>query len=332
MVPAVRRSRTDQKSERGLQERRDCRSAAICAQQLEGSLRGCTGFSEDSCVRMAASPIDGKGGWPSEIFEPGEEAQAQRLELTCAICCLVMREPTLLGCSNEHKLCRACGERLAREAGYPFQHERRRAQLKCPIDRDVIDRDRSRSACCRFQGLGCEWRGDVGSFAAHVAGCAAGWGACGGCGARVLLDELPVRTFGFPSASCLTRPAGRRTEAACRPPCPNAELGCSSRLPRSELPAHLERCLRELVVRLRRENGDLAREKDDLAARLTRDKGALERRVEERRSVTTRGPHSAARSRSVVHAPPPSAPYRVPPPSPPIPPTGVPLLSPPPPA
>eukprot|EP00741_Cyanophora_paradoxa_P010201 tig00020510_g9876.t1 len=237
---------------------------------------------------MAASPIDGdeKGGWPSEIFEPGEEAQAQRLELTCAICCLVMREPTLLGCSNEHALCRACGERLAREAGYPFQHERLREQLKCPIDRDVIDRDRFRPALfvarrinelrvhCRFQGRGCGWRGDVGSFAAHVAGCAAGWGACGGCGARVLLDELPAH------------------EATCRPPCPNAELGCSSRLPRSELPAHLERCLRELVVRLRRENGDLAREKDDvvarltrskddLAARLTRDKGALERRVEE---------------------------------------------------
>eukprot|EP00741_Cyanophora_paradoxa_P007860 tig00001222_g7604.t1 len=211
---------------------------------------------------------DEQGGWPSEIFEPGEEAKAEGLELTCAVCCLVMREPTLLGCSNDHALCRTCAERLAREAGHPFEHEdmSSRAQLKCPIDREVVDRERFRSAPfvsrrvnelrvhCRFQGRGCEWRGDLGAFVAHTERCPAVWGVCGCCETRVLLDELPAH------------------EAACRRPCPNADLGCTARLSRSELEAHLGRCLRELV------GG-----RNELVARLKRQKSALEQRVEDLR-------------------------------------------------
>ena len=44
-----------------------------------------------------------EGGWPSEIFDPGEEAKAEGLELTCAICQLVMREP--VRSSDRRSLC-----------------------------------------------------------------------------------------------------------------------------------------------------------------------------------------------------------------------------------
>eukprot|EP00741_Cyanophora_paradoxa_P007444 tig00001128_g7199.t1 len=218
------------------------------------------------------SPSDHEqGGWPSEIFEPGEEAKAEGLELACTVCCLVMREPTLLGCSNEHALCRACAERLARQAGYPFEYEYMRAQLKCPIDREVIDRDRFRPAVrdsrrinelrvhCPFRERGCEWQGDLGSFTAHTERCVTGWGVCGWCKERVLLDEL------------------RAHEAACRRPCPNVDLGCIARLSRSELEAHLDSCLRTLVTRLVREKDELAHERD----KLIREKGVLMRRVKE---------------------------------------------------
>eukprot|EP00741_Cyanophora_paradoxa_P007858 tig00001222_g7602.t1 len=234
---------------------------------------------------MASSAGDEQGGWASELFEPGEEAQAERLELTCAVCCLVMREPTSLGCSNDHALCRTCAERLAREAGYPFEYEYMRAQLKCPIDREVVDRERFRPAPfvirringlkvhCRFQGRGCEWRGDLGSLAAHSERCPAGWGVCGGCGARVPVDELPAH------------------EAACRRPCPNAALGCTARLSDFELAVHPGRCPPDVQVnsvlagrasecglaRLAREKNDIAQEN----AALAQENGALEGGVED---------------------------------------------------
>eukprot|EP00741_Cyanophora_paradoxa_P025765 tig00000391_g24862.t1 len=125
------------------------------------------------------------GGWPSEIFEPGEEAKAKGFELTCAVCLLVMRDPVELGCPNKHALCRTCADHLAREAGYPFEYEYMKAQLKCPVDRDVIDCERFEPAkrdgrrinelrvLCLFQERGCEWRGELGSFTAHAASCSA---------------------------------------------------------------------------------------------------------------------------------------------------------------
>eukprot|EP00741_Cyanophora_paradoxa_P009882 tig00001694_g9572.t1 len=207
---------------------------------------------------------DELGGWPPEIFEPGEEAKAKALEFTCAICCLVMREPTSLGCSSDHALCRTCAERLAQQAGV----------LKCPIDREVVDRVRFQPSRrdgrriddlkvhCRFQMQGCEWRGDLGSLATHAERCAAGWSACGCCRARVLVDDLPAH------------------EAACRRPCPNAQLGCTAHLSVSDRDAHLGTCLRDLVVRLTRdhacEKGALERRVADLSEQLAE----MQRRVE----------------------------------------------------
>eukprot|EP00741_Cyanophora_paradoxa_P007856 tig00001222_g7600.t1 len=238
---------------------------------------------------MATSSSEGdEGGWPSELFEPGEEAKAEGLELTCAVCCLVMREPTLLGCSNDHALCRTCAERLAREAGYPFEYEYMRAQLKCPIDRDVVDRERFRPAPfisrrvnalkvhCSFQERGCEWRGDLGSLADHAERCAAGWGVCGGCGARVPVDDLPAH------------------EAACRRPCPNAELGCTARLADSELEAHLGRCLRDLVARLARDKTALEGRVDDLSVQLEAMRQRLDPEATSPAAASSRGAAAVA--------------------------------------
>eukprot|EP00741_Cyanophora_paradoxa_P003509 tig00000711_g3407.t1 len=165
---------------------------------------------------MAGAARD--GGWPSEIFEPGEESKAEEFELVCVVCQLVMREPTVLDCANDHALCLINNLRVH----------------------------------CRFQTRGCEWRGDVASFAAHASGCPAGWDACAGCAARIRVDGLAAH------------------QAACRRPCPNKELGCSSHVSVSELQAHLERCARDLVIRLTEERDNLARQN-----------GKLKRRVED---------------------------------------------------
>eukprot|EP00741_Cyanophora_paradoxa_P007160 tig00000123_g6929.t1 len=238
-----------------------------------------------NCNAMAI----GQGGWPSEFFEPGEEAKASGLELVCSICLLVMREPTLLGCSNDHALCRACAERMAEGKGYPFQYEYMKESLWCPVDREVVDRERFRPAPfvsrqisdlrvhCRFLERGCKWRGNVGTFAAHVERCPEGWGVCRCCGARVCIVELEAH------------------EAVCQRPCLNADVGCTAQLSILDREAHLGLCLRDLFARLALEkdelagekadlaqkNADLSQERDDLVARFAREKGTLEQQAED---------------------------------------------------
>eukprot|EP00741_Cyanophora_paradoxa_P013232 tig00000178_g12781.t1 len=228
----------------------------------------------------SSSAASDEGGWPSEIFEPGEEKKAEGLELTCPICCHVMREPTLLGCSKEHALCRKCADDLARGAETAaaaaqqlYGRGRLQPELKCPVDREAISRERFKPAQfisrrinelrvrCRFQARGCKWRGDLASFVNHTKSCPSGRAPCGSCGAVLHIDELPAH------------------EAACRPPCPNAGLGCTAILFARDRQTHLGNCLKELVLRLTRDRDDANRAKEALA----RDKGALERQVGELR-------------------------------------------------
>eukprot|EP00741_Cyanophora_paradoxa_P007462 tig00000128_g7217.t1 len=92
------------------------------------------------------------GGWPSEFFEEGEEEKAEKLELVCPICLKVMREPTAIRCTNEHALCRSCALLLVRETGDGRGHpcnwrdvdesKCTKRRLKCPLDREFIDRNR----------------------------------------------------------------------------------------------------------------------------------------------------------------------------------------------
>eukprot|EP00741_Cyanophora_paradoxa_P009881 tig00001694_g9571.t1 len=78
---------------------------------------------------------------------------------------------------------------------------------RCGVDVDVS----TSLGCCQMQGCA----------ATHAERCAAGWSACGCCRARVLVDDLPAH------------------EAACRRPCPNAQLGCTAHLSVSDRDAHL---------------------------------------------------------------------------------------------
>eukprot|EP00741_Cyanophora_paradoxa_P017393 tig00020964_g16802.t1 len=137
---------------------------------------------------LPAGAGDDFGGWPSELFDDGEEARAESLQLVCPVCKFVMRDPASLPCSNEHALCWTCAEGVLRESGFPFQFEYQRAQLKCPVCREVVAQERiCRSAFrarlvndlrARCPTRDCGWRGSPVEVHTHAAACAVRQNRC----------------------------------------------------------------------------------------------------------------------------------------------------------
>eukprot|EP00741_Cyanophora_paradoxa_P007422 tig00001128_g7181.t1 len=177
---------------------------------------------------------DEPGGWPSEVFDDGEEARAESLHLVCPICLLVMRDPTSLQCSNDHALCWTCAEGVVRESGFPFQYEYQRAQLKCPVCREVVAQERiGRSAfrarlvndlraCCPSRERGCGWRGALSTLTAHAISCSIGREEARAAAAEAELEQVRRRLeeavkFGEEAAA-------RRGEAERRAAAAEAEL------------------------------------------------------------------------------------------------------------
>lgn len=172
----------------------------------------------------------------------------------CPLCLGLMRNPMLTSCCGQH-FCTEC-IRTVTSFNQPCPLCKEKAFVVF-LNKHFNRNLQNLKALCNLKSSGCTWEGTVGEFAEHLGQCDYESVTCYECGASVwrkllsdhLSNQCPLRKYacelcGLESNHQFVTGPHQLECPKLSVQCPN---GCNVSVPRTDMPAHLDKCQRQSV-------------------------------------------------------------------------------------